>query len=192
MNFPSQTFFNINHGYSGKKLWLLLFFITVATYCYYEKVHRTMRTTIVLYLFNICTFKIKSNWKHFWSSRMAPKQAKLQIFIQVNLYFFQNIPAGKKTKTCQERPNLVCDYLIQVFYKMAMFPRRPLLSGPKSGCLIQMMSAFFYLQPTENRLFNNCVKLYWFMLILDKFFLKYDWGYHKDTMKDFCYCHMLL
>ena len=94
------------------------------------------------------------------SSRMAPKQAKLQIFIQVNLYFFQNIPAGKKTKTCQERPNLVCDYLIQAFYKMAMFPRRPLLSGPKSGCLIQMMSAFFYLQPTENRLFNNCVKLY--------------------------------
>ena len=29
---------------------------------------------------------------------MAPKQAKLQIFIQVNLYFFQNIPAGKKLK----------------------------------------------------------------------------------------------
>ena len=166
--------------------------MAVRTYCYCEKVCRTMRITIVLYLFNICTSKIKSNWKHFWSSRMAPKQAKLQIFIQVNLYFFQNIPAGKKTKTCQERPNLVCDYLIQAFYKMAMFPRRPLLSGPKSGCLIQMMSAFFYLQPTENRLFNNCVKLYWFMLILDKFFLKYDWGYHKDTMKDFCYCHMLL
>ena len=31
-------------------LWLLPFYIAVATYCYYEKVCRTMRTAIVSYL----------------------------------------------------------------------------------------------------------------------------------------------
>ena len=70
---------------------------------------------------------------------MAPKHAKLQIFIQANLYFFQNIHRWKKTKTCQEQPNFVCGRLIQVFHKMTTtFPRRPLLSGPKSGHLIQV------------------------------------------------------
>ena len=53
MNFPSQIFFNdINHGYRAailKKnyLWLLPLYMVVATYFYYEKVHRTMRTAIV-------------------------------------------------------------------------------------------------------------------------------------------------
>ena len=58
MNFPSQIFFNdINHGYRAailkkSSLWLLLFYMPVATYCYYKKVRRTMRTAIVLYLLN--------------------------------------------------------------------------------------------------------------------------------------------
>ena len=53
MNFPSQVFFNdINHGYRAvilkkSSLWLLPSYMDVATYCYYEKVRRTMRTTIV-------------------------------------------------------------------------------------------------------------------------------------------------
>ena len=38
MNFPSQIFFKI------------LFYVAVASYCYYEKVRRTMRTAIVSYL----------------------------------------------------------------------------------------------------------------------------------------------
>ena len=51
--FPSQTFFNdINHGYRAailKKnyLWLLPFYMVVATSFCYEKVRRTMRTAIV-------------------------------------------------------------------------------------------------------------------------------------------------
>ena len=55
--------FSLNAGRKLKKnkLWLLPFFMAVATYFRYEKVHRTMHTTIVLYLFNICAFKIKSN-----------------------------------------------------------------------------------------------------------------------------------
>ena len=69
---------------------------------------------------------------------MAPKHAKLQIFIQVNLYFFQNIHRWKKTKTCQERQKNICGHLMQVFYKTTTFPRQALSSGPKSGRLKQV------------------------------------------------------
>ena len=40
MNFPSQIFF------------LIPFYMTVASYCYYENVRRTMRTTIASYFLN--------------------------------------------------------------------------------------------------------------------------------------------
>ena len=56
MNFSWQLFFNnFINGYRGailkeNYLWLLLFYMTVAAYCYYEKVCRTMHTTIVLNL----------------------------------------------------------------------------------------------------------------------------------------------
>ena len=55
MNFPSQIFFNnINHGYKAallkkNSLWLLSFYMDVVSYCYYEKVRRTMHTAIVSY-----------------------------------------------------------------------------------------------------------------------------------------------
>ena len=53
MNVPSHIFFNdINHDYRAailnkNSLWLLPFYMVVATYLYYEKVSRTMRTAIV-------------------------------------------------------------------------------------------------------------------------------------------------
>ena len=56
MNFPSQIFFNnINHGYKAallkkNSLWLLSFYMDVASHCYYEKARRTMNTAIVSYL----------------------------------------------------------------------------------------------------------------------------------------------
>ena len=56
MNFSSQIFFNdINHGYRAtilkkNSLWLLSFFMAMATYSYYEKVRKTMCTAIVSYL----------------------------------------------------------------------------------------------------------------------------------------------
>ena len=56
MNFPSQIFLNdINHGCRAailrkNYLWLPPFYMAVATYCYYEKVRRTMRAAIVSYL----------------------------------------------------------------------------------------------------------------------------------------------
>ena len=59
MNFPSQIFFNdINYGYRAaifKKhyLCLLPFYMVVATYFYYEKIHRTMGTAIVSNLLNM-------------------------------------------------------------------------------------------------------------------------------------------
>ena len=59
MNFPSHIFFNdINHGYRAailkkNSLWLLPLYMVVATYFYYEKVRRTMRTAIASNLLNI-------------------------------------------------------------------------------------------------------------------------------------------
>ena len=56
MNFPSEIFFNdINHGYRAtllrkNSLRLLPFYLAVASYCYCEKVCRTMGTAIVFYL----------------------------------------------------------------------------------------------------------------------------------------------
>ena len=61
MNFPSQIFFNdINHGYRAvilkkNSLWLLPLYMVVATYFYYEKMRRTMRTAIVSNLFKSTT-----------------------------------------------------------------------------------------------------------------------------------------
>ena len=59
MNFPSQILFNdINHGYRAailkkSSLWLLPTYMALATYCYYEKVRRTMRTAIVSYFIKV-------------------------------------------------------------------------------------------------------------------------------------------
>ena len=56
MSFPSHIFLNdIIHGYrvallKKKFLWVLPFYITEATYCYYGKVLRTMRTAVVSHL----------------------------------------------------------------------------------------------------------------------------------------------
>ena len=56
MNFPSKIFFNdINHGYKAallkkSSLWLLSFHMDLASYRYYEKAHRTMKTATASYL----------------------------------------------------------------------------------------------------------------------------------------------
>ena len=49
--------------------------------------------------------------------------------------------AGYSTglKTCHERPHLVSGHFIMVFYKTTTCPRQQLLSGPKSGRLIQVL-----------------------------------------------------
>ena len=59
INFQSQVFLNdINHGCRAaimKKnyLWLRPFYMSVASYCYYEKVRRTMCTVTVSYLLKL-------------------------------------------------------------------------------------------------------------------------------------------
>ena len=56
MNFSSKIFSNdINHCYRAatlkkNSLWLLPFYMAVATYCYYEKLRRTMPNATVSYL----------------------------------------------------------------------------------------------------------------------------------------------
>ena len=67
MSFPLQMFLNdISHGYRAtilKKhsLWLLPFLMAVATYCYYEKMRRMVRTAIISYLLK-CLIQL---YKHF-------------------------------------------------------------------------------------------------------------------------------
>ena len=61
---------------------------------------------------------------------MAPKRA-IAIFIQAN------ITVWKKLETCLKQ-HLLSSRFIKVFYKMTTCPRRPLLSGPKSGRLVQV------------------------------------------------------
>ena len=61
-------FNNINHGYRAaimekSSFWLLLSYMTAATYCYYDNVRRTMCTTIASYLlqkFVQCNFYLKN------------------------------------------------------------------------------------------------------------------------------------
>ena len=56
MNFHSQMFFyDINLRYTAailkkNSLWLLPFYMSMATFCFYEMVRKTMRTAIVSYL----------------------------------------------------------------------------------------------------------------------------------------------
>ena len=75
MNFALQIFFNnINHGYRAailekSSLWVLPFYMTVATYCYYENIGRMMHTAIVSYLLNICETEQK------WNSKIVSKEA---------------------------------------------------------------------------------------------------------------------
>ena len=63
MNFPSQIFFDhINHGYRAavlkkNSLWLLPFYMVVATFFYYEKVSRTIR----LQLYQTSLIKLRTN-----------------------------------------------------------------------------------------------------------------------------------
>ena len=61
--FPFTYIFNdITHVYRAaimkkNNLWLLPFYMVVATYFYYEKVRRTMHTAILSYLFKKCIIK---------------------------------------------------------------------------------------------------------------------------------------
>ena len=85
--------------------------MAVATYCYYEKVRRTMCTTIVLYLFNICTFKIKSNWKHF---NLQEWHQNTKTFIS-----YKTFTVGKKLKPAKNDQI----WLVVAWYRF--FIRRP-------------------------------------------------------------------
>ena len=89
-------------------------------------------------LLNIQAFKIKNNSKHFKSSRMAPKHANAKWQIMQRFIHYLDIYSGEKTRIYSERPHLASGCFIKVFYEMTTCPRQPLLSGLKSGSLIQV------------------------------------------------------
>ena len=71
MNFSSKIFLNdINHGYRAAILnkyilWLLQFYMAVATYFCYQKVGKTMCTAIVSYVLNIPQFIFPIYFRHW-------------------------------------------------------------------------------------------------------------------------------
>ena len=77
MNFLIHIFFNdINHGYRAailkkNSLWLLPFYMVVATYFYYGKVRKTMRTAIVSNLKNIM---LKRSYRGSFFKEAAPQK----------------------------------------------------------------------------------------------------------------------
>ena len=101
MNFPSKIFFNdINHGYRAailkkSSLWLLPFYMAVATYCYYKKVHRTMRTAIVSYLLKFAYgnyISITANGNILASGNLSFRVFNLQLkVINKNLCYLYNV-----------------------------------------------------------------------------------------------------
>ena len=96
MNFPSQIFLNdINHGQRAAILkksyfWLLPSYMVVATNCFYEKVRRAMRTTIVSYLLKLIVliFWVKfAQKRHFWL-----KMEKVNITTEFCIFKLVQIP----------------------------------------------------------------------------------------------------
>ena len=136
MNFPSQTFFNdINHGYRAailKKnyLWLLPFYMVVATYFYYEKVRRTMRTAIVSDLLNT-----KSQQKH----------PSWVILLKSIFYQGQNYSIKEPTEQSLKRRDHVGYFqtstIISRCYKKYDSDER--ISSINSSCFNSIMCPFF-------------------------------------------------
>ena len=124
MNFPSQIFFNdINHGYRAailkkNSLWLLPFYMVVATYFYYEKVRRTMRTVIISNLLKHLLLrktdirktcrKTKFLGKKIWRNALALKSKKVQGIIYV--YF------GIIIFNCLSSPNSCLKFPLNSFF----------------------------------------------------------------------------
>ena len=97
MNFPLQILFNdINHGYRAtvlkkNSLWLLPFYMAVASYCYSEKqvergalqVYRISLSTFILFKlwsWVILRVKTKALLKNFHRERVIMEVAMLKIF----------------------------------------------------------------------------------------------------------------
>ena len=91
-----MNFNDINYGYRAailkkNSLWLLPFYMTVATYCYYEKVCRTMHTAILSYLLNSDTAKFLEKFA-FAHGQKRPQNRANYIFLQAFfLEIVQNI-----------------------------------------------------------------------------------------------------
>ena len=96
MNFTSQIFFNdINHGYRAailkkSSLWLLPFYMAVATYCYYKKVRRTMRTAIVSYLLK------RQSCYHIETSQLICSANQLTSFYMMTTSVFNELISVKE------------------------------------------------------------------------------------------------
>ena len=87
-----DIFNSIYHGYKAALLkknpfWPLSFYMDVASYCYYEKVRRTIRTAIVLYFHSfsaaeLIIWRVRTKFwlKNFHTMRVIFEIAMIKIF----------------------------------------------------------------------------------------------------------------
>ena len=101
MNFSLQVFFNdINHGYRAaflkkNSLWLLLFYMAVASRRYYEKMQRTMRTAIVSYLLKYFYSFSAAELNNFESEDFRNFHAKRMIMEIAMMKILNNCISGR-------------------------------------------------------------------------------------------------
>ena len=79
----------------------------------------------------------------------------------------------KNLKTSHEEPHLVSGHFIKVFCKMTTCPRWPLLSGPKSGCLIHTASLSVCL--------SVCIYIYIWTVCLSVCIYIYIWNHENNV-----------
>ena len=82
--------------------------------------------------------KIKINSKTFQFFINSTKTLKMaNLYWGKDLFTIRHSLWGRKTYL--EQPHLASACFVKVFHKMTTCPKQPLLSGPKSDCLIQVV-----------------------------------------------------
>ena len=134
-----------NENITLEKIWLLI----------WQDLHSVITITCITPLLNIVIFKIKSNYIfNLQELHQKTWNCKSSLFKKHSQW-------EQILRTCQERPDLVCGYFVNEFYKTTTCPRRPLLSGPKNGCFIEVWLYFILVGECATILghFLNCSSL---------------------------------
>ena len=93
-----------------------------------------------------------SNLQELYQNTQNCKALFTQRFCHYKTFFLKKT---KKTKAYSKWPHWASDCFVKVFYKKTTCPRRPLLSGPKSGCLIEVWLYYIIWYSTQ-WLFQSC------------------------------------
>ena len=106
-----------NENITLKNIWLLIL----------QDLHSLINTTCIIPLLNISIFKTEVNKNIFNLEEWHQNTQNCQSLFQ-QIFVYRPFTVGIETNS----------HFIKVFYKTNTCPRQPLLSGPKSGHLIQV------------------------------------------------------